>query len=199
MTNRIINEHTQNPLAPHHRSRERVDSACRHHFRCLHESIGHRTDSPNHFTHRQDHAHSVDAVTRLHARKHGIGISPSAQGAPRTGIVRIHVRDNPFFHVCCRPYALVGFTAFLILLPIAITSTKGWMQRLGQTWTRLHRWVYLAALLVIVHFVWLVKLDVREPLMYGAIVAGLLIMRLPLIRQFVSRIRNRKSGLVQSK
>jgi len=56
-----------------------------------------------------------------------------------------------------RPYALVGATAFLILVPLAITSTKGWMKRLGKRWTMLHRWVYLAALLVIVHFVWLVN------------------------------------------
>lgn len=82
-----------------------------------------------------------------------------------------------------RPYALVGLAAFLILLPIAITSTQGWMKRLGRTWTRLHRGVYIAALLVIVHFVWSVKLDVREPLMYGAIVVALLILRLPPLRQ----------------
>lgn len=90
-----------------------------------------------------------------------------------------------------RPYAFVGLAAFLILLPIAITSTKGWMKRLGQTWTRLHRGVYLAALLVIVHFVWSVKLDVREPLTYGAIVVVLLALRLPPIRQIISRLRNR--------
>lgn len=82
-----------------------------------------------------------------------------------------------------RPYALVGFAAFLILLPIALTSTKGWMKRLGRMWTRLHRGVYIAALLVIVHFVWSVKLDVREPLTYGAIVVALFILRLPLLRQ----------------
>jgi sulfoxide reductase heme-binding subunit YedZ len=90
-----------------------------------------------------------------------------------------------------RPYALVGFAAFLILLPIAITSTKGWMKRLGRRWAQLHRGVYIAAMLVIVHFVWLVKLDVREPLTYGAIVAALLMLRLPPIRQIISRLRNR--------
>jgi methionine sulfoxide reductase heme-binding subunit len=90
-----------------------------------------------------------------------------------------------------RRYALVGFAAFLILLPLAITSTKGWMKRLGQVWKKLHQWVYLAALLVIVHFVWLVKADIREPLVYGAIVVLLLIFRIPRVRQVVSRIRNR--------
>lgn len=90
-----------------------------------------------------------------------------------------------------RPYALVGAAAFLILLPIAITSTKGWMKRLGKHWTILHRWVYLAALLVTVHFVWLVKLDVREPLLYGAIVMLLLALRLRPIREWSSSLRDR--------
>ena len=90
-----------------------------------------------------------------------------------------------------RRYALVGLAAFLILLPLAITSTRGWMKRLGQTWKRLHQWVYLAALLVIVHFVWLVKADIREPLMYGLIVAALLVSRIPRIRQWMSTLRSR--------
>jgi sulfoxide reductase heme-binding subunit YedZ len=102
-----------------------------------------------------------------------------------------------------RPYALVGFAAFLILLPLAITSTKGWMKRLGQVWKKLHRWVYLAALLVIVHFVWLVKADIREPLLYGAVVVLLLTFHIPRVRQVVSRIcnrsRNKPNGLVAAK
>ncbi len=88
-------------------------------------------------------------------------------------------------------YALVGLAAFLVMLPLAITSTKGWMKRLGQVWKRLHQWVYLAALLVIVHFVWLVKSDIREPLAYGAIVVVLLVMRVPVIRRAVSSLRSR--------
>lgn len=90
-----------------------------------------------------------------------------------------------------KPYALVGLAAFSILLPLALTSTKGWMKRLGQTWKKLHRGVYLAALLVIVHFVWLVKLDVREPLAYGALVLVLLLVRWSPIRQLIARARNR--------
>jgi len=85
-------------------------------------------------------------------------------------------------------YALVGFTAFLILLPIALTSTKGWMKRLGQGWKRLHRWVYVAALLAVVHYVWLVKADIREPLLYGGIVVFLLLVRLPAVRRRVSNV-----------
>lgn len=86
-------------------------------------------------------------------------------------------------------YALVGFAAFLILLPLAITSTKGWMRRLGKYWKRLHRWVYLAALLAVVHFTWLVKSDIREPLLYGAVVVILLILRISGVRRVVSHWR----------
>ena len=88
-------------------------------------------------------------------------------------------------------YALVGFTAFLILLPLAVTSTKGWMKRLGKNWKRLHRWVYLASLLVIVHFVWLVKADIRRPLLYGAVLVLLLTVRLPWVRGMVKKVRSR--------
>jgi sulfoxide reductase heme-binding subunit YedZ len=81
-------------------------------------------------------------------------------------------------------YALVGLAAFLLLLPLAITSTRGWMKRLGQGWTRLHRLVYLAGLLVIVHYVWLVKSDIRIPLLYGLVMVVLLALRIPAIRRF---------------
>jgi sulfoxide reductase heme-binding subunit YedZ len=80
-------------------------------------------------------------------------------------------------------YALVGFAAFLILLPLALTSTKGWQKRLGKNWTRLHKWVYVAALLVIVHFIWLVKADLRQPLEFGAGVVALLIVRIPVVKR----------------
>lgn len=92
-----------------------------------------------------------------------------------------------------KKYALVGFAAGLILLPLAITSTRGWMRRLGKTWTRLHKFVYLAGILVIVHYVWLVKSDIRTPLLYGAVVLILLILRIPYVRRYVSRIRQHKS------
>lgn len=93
-----------------------------------------------------------------------------------------------------KPYALVGAAAFLVLLPLALTSTKASMKRLGQMWNKLHRAVYLAAILVIVHFVWLVKLDVREPLIFGAIVALLLALRINFIRRFIAHWRSRMSN-----
>jgi sulfoxide reductase heme-binding subunit YedZ len=83
-------------------------------------------------------------------------------------------------------FALVGFAAFLILLPMAITSTKGWQKRLGKRWKSLHKWVYLAGVLAVIHYVWLVKSDIREPLVYGAIVGILLILRIPAVKKKVS-------------
>ncbi len=91
-------------------------------------------------------------------------------------------------------YALVGFAAFLILLPLALTSTQGWMKRLGKNWKRLHRLVYLAGLLVVIHYVWLVKSDIREPLTYGAVVGLLLIARIPVFKKGVMKFRG---GLVK--
>ncbi len=88
-------------------------------------------------------------------------------------------------------YALVGFAAFLILIPLAITSTKGWMKRLGKNWKRLHRFVYLVALLAVVHYIWLVKSDIREPLIYGGVVITLLVLRLPWVRRKIVNARSR--------
>ena len=85
----------------------------------------------------------------------------------------------------------VTFAAFLLLLPLAATSTKGWMRRLGKRWKQLHRLVYLAAILAVVHFVWLVKADIREPLVYGAILALLLALRLAPVRRAVASLRAR--------
>lgn len=80
-------------------------------------------------------------------------------------------------------YVLIGFAAFLIFLPLALTSTKGWQKRLGKNWKRLHKWVYAADILVIIHYVWLVKADTREPLAWGAGVLLLLAVRIPLIKR----------------
>lgn len=88
-------------------------------------------------------------------------------------------------------FALVGFAAFLILIPLAITSTKGWKRRLGKKWKRLHQMVYLAGLLVVVHYVWLVKSDIRVPLAFGAVVVLLLIARIPAVRRFLSNFGGR--------
>jgi methionine sulfoxide reductase heme-binding subunit len=86
-------------------------------------------------------------------------------------------------------YILAGLAAFVILIPLAVTSTKGWMKRLKMKWKQLHRLVYLAAILVIVHYIWLVKSDIREPLVYGGVVVALLGLRLAGIRRFIITVR----------
>ncbi len=93
-----------------------------------------------------------------------------------------------------RRFVQAGMVTFLLLLPLAVTSTRGWMGRLGKNWRRLHRLVYLAALAAVVHFVWLAKGDIREPLLYGAAVAVLLVARIPAVRDAVRGFRNRVSG-----
>jgi len=80
--------------------------------------------------------------------------------------------------VAKRPYITAGFTAFVLLVPLAATSTKRAMRRLGRRWQKLHRLVYGAAILGCVHFWWQVKADIREPLVYAAIAALLLGWRL---------------------
>ncbi len=77
-----------------------------------------------------------------------------------------------------RPYITVGFAAFALMIPLAITSTRGWIRRLGRRWTLLHRTVYVVAALGVMHFLWLVKADLLEPLVYGAILLVLLAARL---------------------
>ncbi|HEX9880232.1 MAG TPA: protein-methionine-sulfoxide reductase heme-binding subunit MsrQ [Candidatus Binatia bacterium] len=77
-----------------------------------------------------------------------------------------------------RPFITVGFFSFLLLVPLALTSTSGMIRRLGgRRWLWLHRLVYVASLGGVVHFLWLVKADIREPLIYGSIVALLLAFR----------------------
>jgi sulfoxide reductase heme-binding subunit YedZ len=79
-----------------------------------------------------------------------------------------------FEEIAKRPYITVGFTAWLLLLPLAITSTKGWIKRLGRNWVRLHKLVYAVGVLAVLHFWWLVKSDIREPALYAAILTVLL-------------------------
>jgi sulfoxide reductase heme-binding subunit YedZ len=81
--------------------------------------------------------------------------------------------------VAKRPYITVGFASFLMLIPLALTSTNAMIRRLGaKRWQQLHRLVYLIGIGGVVHFLWLVKSDIREPLVYGAVLALLLGFRL---------------------
>ena len=78
-----------------------------------------------------------------------------------------------------RKFITVGFTAFLLLIPLALTSTKGWIRRLGgKRWQALHRLIYVSAIAGVIHYLWLVKADIRKPLIYGAILGVLLLYRI---------------------
>jgi methionine sulfoxide reductase heme-binding subunit len=88
-----------------------------------------------------------------------------------------------------RPYITVGFLAWLGLLALALTSTQGMMRRLGRRWTQLHRAVYAVGVLGVLHYLWLVKADLREPLIYAAIVALLLLLRIPAVARRIDRRR----------
>jgi methionine sulfoxide reductase heme-binding subunit len=78
-----------------------------------------------------------------------------------------------------RPYITLGFTAFVLLLPLALTSTRAMVRRLGRRWKTLHRAVYAVAILGVLHFAWLVKADLFEPVTYGLVLAVLLAARAP--------------------
>jgi methionine sulfoxide reductase heme-binding subunit len=77
-----------------------------------------------------------------------------------------------------RPFITVGFSAFVLMIPLALTSTAGSIRRLGgKNWQRLHRLIYLTAIFGVVHYLWLVKADKHKPLEYGAVLAFLLLYR----------------------
>jgi sulfoxide reductase heme-binding subunit YedZ len=82
--------------------------------------------------------------------------------------------------VAKRPFITAGAASLAMMLPLAVTSTAGWIRRLGgKRWQRLHRLVYVAALAAVVHFYWLVKSDIREPAMYAALLGLVLLARVP--------------------
>jgi sulfoxide reductase heme-binding subunit YedZ len=87
-------------------------------------------------------------------------------------------------------FVLAGFVTGLLLLPLALTSTKGFQKRLGKHWKLVHRLVFLAVILDLIHYAWLVK-DIREPLRYAAVVALLLVLRIPRVRAAASQLRHR--------
>jgi len=78
-----------------------------------------------------------------------------------------------------RKFITIGLTAFMLLIPLAVTSTTGWIRRLGgQRWRALHRFIYASAIAGVIHYLWLVKADIREPVEYGIILAVLLFYRM---------------------
>jgi sulfoxide reductase heme-binding subunit YedZ len=87
-----------------------------------------------------------------------------------------------------RKYVTAGFLGFVLMLPLAVTSTQGWIRRLGKRWSMLHRLVYVAAVAGVIHFLWLVKLETSEPLIYAAVLLGLFLVRV------VRRMLRRSAG-----
>ena len=77
-----------------------------------------------------------------------------------------------------RPYITMGMIAFTLMVPLALTSTKGWIRRLGRKWQLLHRLVYVSAAAACLHFLWKVKVAIGEPVYYAAILGVLLAFRL---------------------
>jgi sulfoxide reductase heme-binding subunit YedZ len=91
----------------------------------------------------------------------------------------VNVVKSSIGDIAMRPFITVGFTAFVLMIPLAITSTTGWIRRLGgKRWALLHRLVYATGIAGVVHYWWLVKSDISRPMTYGAIVAILLGFRL---------------------
>lgn len=94
-----------------------------------------------------------------------------------------------------RRFITVGMAALLVLTPLALTSTRGWIRRLGKKWTTLHKGVYLAAALGVVHYFWLVKADTRLPLLLGGVLALLFVLRAPFVtRWWANRHKARRAA-----
>ena len=89
-----------------------------------------------------------------------------------------------------RPFITVGFVCFVLLIPLAVTSTDAMMRRLGRNWTRLHKTVYVIGVLAVLHFWWMVKADVRDPVFYAAVLAVLLGYRVLIKFRPQSAVRN---------
>jgi sulfoxide reductase heme-binding subunit YedZ len=90
-----------------------------------------------------------------------------------------------------KPFALAGLATFLLLLPLALTSNRWFRRKLGQRWVQLHRLAYLAGITAGIHFLWLVKNAYTRPLLYGALLSVLLLMRAPPVRDRLERWRTR--------
>ncbi len=92
-----------------------------------------------------------------------------------------------------RRFITAGMTAFALMIPLALTSTRGWIHRMGgKRWQKLHRLIYFSAAAGVIHFLWLVKADRSRPLAYGSVLAALLLFRVA--TWMLGRIRTRPAG-----
>jgi sulfoxide reductase heme-binding subunit YedZ len=95
-----------------------------------------------------------------------------------------------------RPYITVGFGAWVLLLPLAVTSTKRWQRKLGRQWSRLHKLIYMASALILLHIIWQARSDLAEPLVYVLIFSVLMLLRLPIVKRIFND-RAKKSAAHQ--
>ena len=93
-----------------------------------------------------------------------------------------------------RPYIIVGFIAWLLMLPLGLTSTRYWQKRLGKKWLHLHKAVYVIAVLGMLHFIWLKKLGIWAVWPYALILGVLLMLRIPIIKNAVISVRTNKAA-----
>jgi sulfoxide reductase heme-binding subunit YedZ len=99
--------------------------------------------------------------------------------------------DLVWLEIRQKPYLQVGLVALIILSILALTSTREWMRWMGRQWKQLHRWVYTAALMAVLHYLWVVKTNQRTPLIYGAILVALLFIRAPPVARAICALRAR--------
>ncbi|MEE8388546.1 MAG: protein-methionine-sulfoxide reductase heme-binding subunit MsrQ [Acidiferrobacterales bacterium] len=112
---------------------------------------------------------------------------------------RFFVFDEIGKDIAKRPYITVGFTCFLLLIPLAVTSTNAMVRRLGaKRWQRLHKMIYGIAIGGVLHYLWLVKSDIVVPLAYGLVLFLLLVLRAPFVTKSLLTIRSRVNPPVPS-
>lgn len=112
---------------------------------------------------------------------------------------RFFVFDEIGKDIAKRPYITVGFICFLLLIPLAVTSTNAMVRRLGaKRWQRLHKMIYAIAIGGVLHYLWLVKSDIILPLAYGLVLVLLLVLRVPAVSKKLSMIRFGASSLSPS-
>lgn len=95
-----------------------------------------------------------------------------------------------------KQFTLVGAATFILMIPLAITSTKGWQKRLGKKWKNLHKLAYAIGPLAILHYSWALKADIRLPLTFGAVIIVLLVLRIPFIKKkFNTKVASQLANL----
>ena len=107
---------------------------------------------------------------------------------------RFFAFDEILADIAKRPFITAGMAAFVLMLPLAVTSTRGWIRRLGRRWQALHRLIYLCAIAACLHFVWKVKVAIGEPVYYAAFLALLLAFRVVWQLRASQRLRRQPAG-----